>query len=152
MIQMEDTEQQFPNNSDFWINEIRGNVARLNDAAAIMETDIVLPTPTDHIVVTSQKIDTVRNFQFELRRLYKNSRQILDHNIDSKLNLWFRATSNKNNITKKSLLEEGLQLSNELQDFLFLKGVKDIDVADPELFPYGYYYNLLVNNDEETRN
>lgn len=54
---MENNEEKFKKNSDFWISEIRGNVARLNDAAAIVETDIVLPTRVSDDITVEHKIN-----------------------------------------------------------------------------------------------
>ncbi|MDF1533679.1 MAG: hypothetical protein P1P69_04150 [Methanosarcinaceae archaeon] len=139
-------QQQFTKNSDFWIGEIRGNIARLNDAAAVVETDIVIPTATNDIQTQGAKIEKVRAFQFEFRRLYKNARQVIPVRMKESIEEWFETTSKKNVITDIKILKYGIQLSNELQDRLFEIGVKDIDVAEPDIFPYVYYEELLDAN------
>jgi hypothetical protein len=142
-------DQDFRKESNFWIDEINGNVARLNDAAAVMEADIVLPSPTDNPLTKAQKITTIRNFQVEFRRLYKNSRQILSPEIQRKLQKWFDATSNAKSIINIELLKEGLQLSDKLQDYLAEHGAKQIGEPDIIEFPYEYYYDMVVNQNEE---
>lgn len=134
--------QQFTNNSDFWIGEIRGNIARLNDAAAVVEIDIVIPLPTNDITTTGYKIEKFRTFQFEFRRLYKNAKQVIPTEIKTKIDKWFEDTARENIITDIVALKYGIQLSDQLQDVLFEIGVKDIDVADPEMFPYKFYEEL----------
>ena len=135
----ENNDEQFKKNSDFWISEIRGNVACLNDAAAIVETDIVLPTRVSDDITVENKINKIRSFQFEMRRLYKNSSQVLPSEIKKKMNIWFSITSKTENIKNVDLLKEGLILSDNLQDVLFKLGIKDIDIAEPVIFPYSYY-------------
>lgn len=76
-----------------------------------------------------------------MRRLYKNSSQILPREIKKKMNIWFNVTSKTENIKNVKLLKEGLILSENLQDTLFKLGIKDIDVAEPIIFPYSYYLN-----------
>jgi hypothetical protein len=134
--------QQFANNSDFWIGEIRGNLARLNDAAAVVEIDIVIPMPTNDVQTTGHKVEKFRTFQFEFRRLYKNAKQVIPTEIKDKIEKWFEDTAKENIITDIVSLKYGIQLSDNLQDVLFDIGVKDIDVADPEMFPYEYYKEL----------
>lgn len=134
--------QQFTKNSDFWIGEIRGNIARLNDAAAVVEIDIVIPLPTNDIQTTRHKIEKFRTFQFEFRRLYKNAKQVIPKEIKSKIEKWFEDTAKHDVITDVKSLKYGIQLSDDLQDVLFKIGVKDIDVADPEMFPYIFYKEL----------
>ena len=142
---METPDQDFRKESNFWIDEINGNVARLNDAAAVMEADIVLPSPTENPITKTDKISKIRNFQVEFRRLYKNSRQILSPKIQGKLQKWFDATSRSTTIINMDLLKEGLQLSDELQDYLAEHGAKQIGEPDIIEFPYKYYYDMVVN-------
>lgn len=146
---MESEDQDFRKESNFWIDEINGNVARLNDAAAVMEADIVLPSPTDNPITQSQKITTIRNFQVEFRRLYKNSRQILDSKTQGRLQQWFNSTGDSRSIVNVELLKEGLSLSDELQDYLAEQGAKQIGELDIIEFPYEYYYDMVVNNNGE---
>ena len=138
----DENNDQFKRGSDFWLLEIKGNVARLNDAASVVETDIVLPTRTSDDLSIGYKIEKIRTFQFEIRRLYKNANQILPNDIKSKLNSWFKATASVENITNIKLLVEGLKLSDELQDILYDKGVKDIAISEPIVFPYSYYLGV----------
>lgn len=142
MIESTEQPQQFTKNSDFWIGEIRGNIARLNDAAAVVEIDIVIPLPTDDIQTTGHKIEKFRTFQFEFRRLYKNAKQVIPEEIKSKIEKWFEDTAKHDVITDVKSLKYGIQLSDQLQDVLFDIGIKDIDVADPEMFPYKFYEEL----------
>lgn len=146
MNEQTEQSQHFTSNSDFWIGEIRGNTARLNDAAAVVEIDIVLPTPTNDIQTTGHKIEKIRSFHFEFRRLYKNAKQVLHEDIRTKIEKWFEETATKNVITDVKSLKYGIQLSDELQDILFDIGVKDIDVSEPEIFPYDYYKELCDAN------
>lgn len=141
----EDDIDHFKKIGDFWLLEIKGNVARLNDAASVVETDIVLPTRVSDDLSIGHKIEKVRDFQFEIRRLYKNANQILPKEIKRKLNSWFQVTTDVDNITNVALLVEGLKLSDELQDILYAKGIKDIAISEPIVFPYEYYLNKKVS-------
>ena len=132
-------QEQFPKNSDFWLGEIRGNIARLNDAAAAVETDLIIPKRTKDVATIGESFERIKAFQFEFRRLYKNSKQILNADIKEKVKYWFEVSGSSKTSTDIKTLELGLALSNELQDALYTLGVKDIGVEDPELFPYKYY-------------
>lgn len=124
------------------MHEIRGDILRLNDAAAVVEIDIVLPTPTNDIQTVGYKIEKVRMFQVEFRRLYKNAKQVIPDDIRDKIEKWFTNTAKANIVTDIKSLEYGLQLSDELQDMLFDIGIKDLNISEPEMFPYKFYGEL----------
>ena len=138
-------QQQFTNNNVALMHEIRGDILRLNDAAAVVEIDIVLPTPTNDIQTVGYKIEKVRQFQVEFRRLYKNAKQVIPDGIRVNIEKWFENTAKVNIVTDIISLKYGLQLSDELQDILFDIGIKDLDISDPEMFPYKFYEELYIN-------
>lgn len=140
-----DGDMQFVSNTDFWISEIRGNIARLNDAASIVEIDIVVPARTNHSSAISDKIGKIRSFNIEFRRLYRNASQIIPVEMKEEIAKWFNVS--ESDLTNITVLKKGLSLSNELQDALFENGVKDIDIGGPFRFPYEYYHNMMVNED-----
>jgi hypothetical protein len=147
MSEQLEQQNQFTKNSDFWIGEIRGNIARLNDAAAVVEIDISMPTRGADDITIGNKLEKIREFNIEFRRLYKNSKQIIEkQNINkgiiNKINAWFKATSSQSGFSNVTLLKEGLKYSDELQDVLYNLGVKDIGIDEPEVFPYSYYKEL----------
>ena len=141
-VETNDQQQQFTNNNVALMHEIRGDILRLNDAAAVVEIDIVLPTPTNDIQTVGYKIEKVRMFQVEFRRLYKNAKQVIPDDIRDKIEKWFTNTAKANIVTDIKSLEYGLQLSDELQDMLFDIGIKDLNISEPEMFPYKFYGEL----------
>ena len=141
-VETNDQQQQFTNNNVALMHEIRGDILRLNDAAAVVEIDIVLPTPTNDIQTVGYKIEKVRMFQVEFRRLYKNAKQVIPDDIRDKIEKWFTNTAKANIVTDIKSLEYGLQLSDELQDMLFDIGIKDLNISEPEMFPYKFYEEL----------
>lgn len=135
--------QQFVQDSIFWSSEIRGNIARLNDAAAAVETDMLIPSRFTDEISIGHKIDRIRDFHFEIRRLYKNSKQVLPDGIKKTLEAWLKSTKSEKSITNLSLLDEGLKIIDELQDVFYEIGLKDIGQDDPEMFPYDFYEDSL---------
>lgn len=134
--------QQFTTKVDLLLNEIRGDILRLNDAAAVVEIDIVIPRPANDVTTISYKIEKFRTFQYEFRRLVRNAKQLIPEKLGTKIEKWFDDTAKTNVVTDIKALKYGLQLIDELQDYLFKIGVKDIDMSDPELFPYQFYEDL----------
>lgn len=137
-----DNTQRFSSNYEFWIGEIRGDIALLNDAASAVEVDIAIPTSTNDINTTQHKIEKIRKFQVTFRTLFRNAKQIIPEDIATKITRWFDATVKEGAITDPVLLKYGLQLIDELQDVFFDIGVKDIDLTDPVVFPYKFYEGL----------
>lgn len=137
--------QQFTNNNVALMHEIRGNILRLNDAASVVEIDIVIPTATNDIQTVGYKVEKVRAFQVEFRRLYKNAKQIIPESMRVKIEGWFSDCSDTIRSTGSidvKVLKYGLQLSDLLQDVLFEMGVKELDISEPEVFPYKFYEEL----------
>lgn len=137
-------ELQFLSNSESWIREIRGNILRLNDAASTMQADVFLPSRSSHPIIIESKINSIRNFIVELNRLYKNVVNVLyDYDdIRKRLQLWILRSSqfmDRTNQIDLKLIQDGLNLSDELQEVLYELGIKDIDVAGPTMFPFEYF-------------
>ena len=142
---------QFLSNPDSWIREIRGNILRLNDAAATMQADVFLPTRSSHPTIIENKISSIRNFIVEFNRLYKNVNNVLFDYIDLKRNmhLWIIRSSQFMDRTSQidmNFIQDGLNLSDELQEVLYELGIKDIDVAGPTMFPFEYYGEEVDGN------
>lgn len=142
IVDTNDQQQQFTNNNVALMHEIRGDILRLNDAAAVVEIDIVLPTPTNDIQTIGYKLEKVRMFHVEFRRLYKNAKQVIPDDMRVKIEGWFKDTAKTNAVTDTKSLGYGLQLSDELQDVLFDIGIKDLDISEPDIFPYKFYKEL----------
>lgn len=144
MIQQPPT--QFLSSVDFWTNEISGNIARVNDAAAMLEFDLYKPTATNNKNDLSNRIAVSGNFIKAFNLLYKNVSQVLPHDIKKEVGEWLKLSMKYmaiSGLIDTNKLFDGINLAERMQDVLYEIGLKEIGVDDPEEFPYEHYRELV---------
>lgn len=135
----------FMKTGDFWRQEISGLIARLNDAASVVDVAIDMPPTTDDVVSLANRNEKIQQFHIEFRRLYMSSKDILKYDIIRDVDKWISACSNSKTIKNVDLIREGLKLSARMQSYYYDIGIKDIDIKPPTEFPFAWYKRGMIN-------
>lgn len=138
------TQPHFMSNTDFWISEIRGDIARVNDLASIVMTDIYTPSATNNRMDKSDLVLKVRNFYVEFRRLYYNAEQIIPEDLRRDIESCLNVADT--NMTNPEIVRESVKLVRKLQWDFANRYIKDIAVRPPQRFPYDYYIRRIAAN------
>jgi len=134
--QQQENPSPFQEQGNTTIQEIRGLIPLLNEAATDAEVFMATVPSKNTPELYKTQASLMGQFYRYMGRLIKNASEIIrDDSLYDELVLWWASK----NITDQRSFEKGLELSEKLQQYLYDIGIKDTNKSAPLPFPFECY-------------